>query len=55
MNFIAIIIIAIILIYTLSYAKYNLTVHNWLGATGILILAATAFFLSVYVLFFMHP
>ncbi|MPM60469.1 hypothetical protein SDC9_107320 [bioreactor metagenome] len=41
-----------LLVYSLSYTKYNLSIKNRLGALGMLLLIVVTLVISSYVLFF---
>ena len=51
MNVIIMMLIISILTYTLSYAKYNWSIDNRLGALGLILLSATTLVLATYFLF----
>lgn len=52
MKYICIIFLLIAAIHPISYAKYNLSKKNWIGAAGAILLAVLAVIMPAYLLLY---
>ncbi len=51
MNIFIMLLIISVVAYTLSYAKYNWSIHNRLGAIGLVLLTVITFVMATFILF----